>query len=104
VDSWQQPPEDKGDVQAEGVEGEAEHDRPNVAAYWANIVAAGHSCRLTLIRASSVLAVASTLVAEAAISLNLAGWAMVGAVARKILFATGMPSGALARWRSRRIG
>jgi hypothetical protein len=78
VNSWQQPPEHKGDVDADGVEGEAEHDRPNVAAYWANIIAAGHRCRLALIRASSVLAVASTLVAEAAISLNLAvcndGW------------------------------
>jgi hypothetical protein len=73
VNSWQQPPEHKGDVDADGVEGEAEHDRPNVAAYWANIIAAGHRCRLALIRASSVLAVASTLVAEAAISLNLAG-------------------------------
>jgi hypothetical protein len=78
VNSWQQPPEHKGDVDADGVEGEAEHDRPNVAAYWANIAAAGHRCRLALIRASSVFAVASTLVAEAAISLNLArcndGW------------------------------
>lgn len=83
MDSWQQPPEHKGDVEPDGVEGEAEHDRPNVAAYWANIIAAGHRCRLALIRASSVLAVASTLVAEAAISLNLAGCTIVGAVGEK---------------------
>jgi hypothetical protein len=70
VDSLQQPPEDKGDIDADRVEGEAEHDRPNVPADWGNIVAAGHGCRLALFRASSALAVAASLVAEAAISLK----------------------------------
>jgi hypothetical protein len=69
----QQPPEDKGDVDANGIEGEAEHDRPNVPADWGNIVAAGHSCQLALFRASSVLAVAASLVAEAAISQKPSG-------------------------------
>jgi hypothetical protein len=93
ADSRQQPPQHKGDVDSDGVEGEAERDRPNVAAYRANIVVAGHRCRLTLIRASSVLTVASTLVAEAATSLNLAGCRILGAVGEKILLATGMPEG-----------
>jgi hypothetical protein len=109
VDSWQQPPEDESDVEAEGVEGRAEHERPNVAAYRANIVAAGHGSRLALIRASSVLTAASTLVAEAATSLNLAGCTIVwcgwrkrfcsppacprGYPSVKILLATGMPEG-----------
>jgi hypothetical protein len=66
----QQPPEDKGDVDADGVEGEAEHNCPNVPADWGNILAAGHGCRLASFRASSVLAVAASLVAEAAISLK----------------------------------
>src|SRR4029453_306035 len=84
ADSRQQPPQHEGDVDSDGVEGEAERDCPNVAAYRANIVVAGHRCRLTLIRASSVLTVASTLVAEAATSLNLAGCRIVGAVGEKI--------------------
>ena len=98
LDSWQQPPEDERDVEAEGVEGRAEHDRPNVPAYRANIVAAGHSSRLALIRTSSVLTAACTLVAEAATSLNLAGCTIVGAVGEKILLATRMPDGLFHRY------
>ena len=58
MDSRQQPPDPKDDVEADGLKGEAEHERPHIAAHRTKIIAAGHRCRLAYgrVRRSRLLA------------------------------------------------